>query len=101
MKVIKFTQDGRPYQGNFPINPGSNWIPFDDVVREPALSKLLRLEVIEYVKVRQNDKLQGLSNSDPFGTDADAIQKAIKAFAAIAKAQGLSAAKLDAQNEIS
>jgi hypothetical protein len=70
------------------------------VVREPTLSKLLRLEVIEYVKIRQNDKLQGLSDSDPFGTDADAIQKAIKAFASIAKAQGLSAAKPDAQNEI-
>jgi hypothetical protein len=101
VKVIKFTRDGRPYQGNFPTNPGSNWVPFDDVVREPALDKLLRLEVIEYVKIRQNDKLQRPSDFDPFGVDADAIKKAIETFAVMAKAQGLSAAKLDAQNEAS
>ena len=101
VKIIKFTRDGRPYQGNFPTNPGSNWIPFDDVVREPALSKMLRLEVIEYVKIRQNEKLQRPSDYDPFQIDADAIEKAIETFAAMAKAQGLSAAKLDAQNESS
>lgn len=101
VKVIKFTRDGRPYQGNFPTNPGSNWIPFDDVVREPALAKMLRLEVIEYVKIRQNEKLQGPADYDPFRVDTDAIKKAIETFAAIAKAQGLSAAKLDAQNESS
>jgi hypothetical protein len=101
VKVIKFTRDGRSYQGNFPTNPGSNWIPFDDVVREPALAKMLRLEVIEYVKIRQNEKLREPSNYDPFGVDADAIKKAIETFAVMAKAQGLSAAKLDAQNESS
>lgn len=99
VKVIKFTRDGRPYQGNFPTNPGSNWIPFDDVVREPALEKLLRLEVIEYVKLRQNE--QARSDFNPFGIDENAIKKAIETFAAMAKAQGLSAAKLDAQNESS
>lgn len=99
VKVIKFARDGRPYQGNFPTNPGSNWIPFDDVVREPALEKMLRLEVIEYVKIRQND--QERADFDPFGVDESAIKKAIETFAVMAKAQGLSAAKLDAQNESS
>jgi hypothetical protein len=99
VKVIKFTRDGRPYQGNFPTNPGSNWIPFDDVVREPALEKLLRLQVIEYVKLRQNE--QARSDFNPFEVDENAIKKAIETFAAMAKAQGLSPEKLDAQNESS
>jgi hypothetical protein len=101
VKVITFTRDGRPNQGNFPTNPGSNWIPFDDVVQEPALSKMLRLEVIEYVKIQQNEQLQGPSDYDSFRIDTDAIKKAIETFAVMAKAQGLSAAKLNAQNESS
>jgi hypothetical protein len=99
VKIIKFTRDGKFYQGNFPTNPGSNWIPFDDVIREPSLEKLLRLEVIEYVKIRQNE--QGRPGFDPFGVDENAIKKAIETFGLMAKAQGLSAAKLDAQNESS
>ncbi len=99
VKVIKFTRDGRPYKGNFPTNPGSNWIPFDDVVREPALDKLLRLQVIEYVKIRQNE--QGQPDFNPFRIDESAIIKAIETFDITAKAQGLSAAQLDAQNESS
>jgi hypothetical protein len=67
------------HQGNFSINPGSDWIPFGDVVREPALSKMLRLEVIEYVKIQQNEKLQGLSEYDPFRIDTDAVKKSVEA----------------------
>lgn len=53
VKVVRETRDGRPAEGNFPTNLGGIWLNYDQVVLEPQLQELTRLEVKEYVRVRQ------------------------------------------------
>lgn len=53
VKVVRETRDGRPAEGNFPTNLGGIWLNYDQVVLEPHLQQLTRLEVKEYVRVRQ------------------------------------------------
>lgn len=101
VKVIKFTRQGRPYQGNFPINPGSNWIPFDNVVLEPALANLKRLEVLEYVRVRQIENPQGIPSASRLTVDTEAVKKAIEALNVKARSLGVTSAKLNADLEAS
>ena len=60
-----------------------NGISFDDVVRKPAPRKLLRFEVIEYVKTWL--QMQERSGFNSFGVKENAIEKFIENFAAIAK----------------
>lgn len=53
VKVVRETRDGRPAKGNFPTNLGGIWLNYDQVVLEPHLQELTRLEVKEYVRIRQ------------------------------------------------
>ncbi|SPN98547.1 uncharacterized protein DNG_01593 [Cephalotrichum gorgonifer] len=53
VKVVRETRDGRPLNGNFPAGAGGLWIHYDEVDLEEHLKGLSRVEVKEYVRIRQ------------------------------------------------
>ncbi|KAG0646049.1 hypothetical protein D0Z07_8048 [Hyphodiscus hymeniophilus] len=56
VKVARITRDGRYVDGNFPVGAGALWLHYDQVVLDPPLQSLTRLEVKEYVRIRQQDQ---------------------------------------------
>ncbi|ROT43308.1 hypothetical protein SODALDRAFT_319794 [Sodiomyces alkalinus F11] len=53
VKVIRETRDGRYVDGNFPSGAGALWIQWSETELEPHIKHLSRVEVKEYVRVRQ------------------------------------------------
>lgn len=52
-RLVKHTRDGRPLQGNFPQGAGAIWMKWDEFEFEPHLRGLTRLQLKEYVRIRQ------------------------------------------------
>ncbi|QPG93564.1 hypothetical protein C2857_000819 [Epichloe festucae Fl1] len=63
-KVVSETRDGRPIQCKSLLSPGDSWIIHDEVVLEPHLRHLNRLEMKEYCRVRQHHIDQGEEGQD-------------------------------------
>lgn len=53
VKVVRETRDGRPVNGNFPTGAGALWVHYDEVELEDHLKGLNRMEIKEYVRIRQ------------------------------------------------
>lgn len=53
VKVVRETRDGRPVNGNFPTGAGALWVHYDEVELEDHLKGLNRVEIKEYVRIRQ------------------------------------------------
>jgi hypothetical protein len=96
IKILRRTRDGRPYQGNWPEKPGAEWIAYENVVLEPALAKLTRTEVKEYVRLREMERQNGDLST---GIDILVLEKAKSSVAADARAKGMTVAQLDATTE--
>ncbi|CAK7271045.1 hypothetical protein SEPCBS119000_004396 [Sporothrix epigloea] len=88
VKVARETRDGRTVQGNFPQGAGALWIHYDEVEFEEHIRHLSRLEVKEYVRVRQRQIDDGEEAADRVGNEKDAVHVAqSRVFAAGGAAQ--------------
>lgn len=63
VRIVKETRDGRPMPDFYPVGPGAQWIDFDDVILEPHLAAVTRLEIKEYTRYMQLENLDELSDS--------------------------------------
>ncbi|KAG6000101.1 hypothetical protein E4U21_005814 [Claviceps maximensis] len=63
-KVVSETRQGQQIQCKSLLSPGDSWIIHDEVVLEPHLRDLNRLEMKEYCRVRQSQIDQGEERKD-------------------------------------
>lgn len=76
VKVQRVTRDGRYVDGNYPIGAGAFWLSYKKVVLEPHLASMTRMEVKEYVRIRQSDLENRETDKERKVNEARAAQRA-------------------------
>lgn len=82
VKVVRETRDGRPVNGNFPTGAGALWVHYDEVELEEHLKTLNRVEIKEYVRIRQYFADRGERPEDRSLHEAVAVTNAQRRVAA-------------------
>lgn len=98
VRVARETRDGRPMSDYFPSGR-SPWIDFDEVVLDPHLANVTRLEIKDYTWNLQQKDLKGLSNNQRMAAQHAALISAKANVQEVAKAAGIGIQELDADRE--
>ncbi|KAL2759458.1 hypothetical protein ACRALDRAFT_2023649 [Sodiomyces alcalophilus JCM 7366] len=73
VKVIRETRDGRYVDGNFPLGAGALWIQWTEMELEPHIKHLTRIELKEYVRVRQYQIDRGETPAEKIKNEGHAV----------------------------
>jgi hypothetical protein len=99
IKVARITRDGRHVDGNFPVGAGALWLHYDQVVLDEPLKGMSRLEVKEYVRIRQQDQPHE-SEKDRKANEARAIRQAKESVASDAMNNGVDQGRHSPEMEV-
>ncbi|KAB5586000.1 hypothetical protein GE09DRAFT_48173 [Coniochaeta sp. 2T2.1] len=75
-RLLKLTRDGRPITGNHPHGAGGVWRGWDEIEFEGHIRHLTRLQLKEYVRIRQEQKTKGELPEDEAANQATALKAA-------------------------
>ncbi|KAB5582568.1 hypothetical protein GE09DRAFT_1075529 [Coniochaeta sp. 2T2.1] len=75
-RLLKLTRDGRPITGNHPPGAGGVWRGWDEIEFEGHIRHLTRLQLKEYIRIRQDQKTKGELPEDEAANQATAVQAA-------------------------
>jgi hypothetical protein len=89
VKLVREMLDGGYVNGNFPAGAGAHWIPYEEVIFLRHIAHLSRLEMKEYVRVRQNQIDKGEKEDEKVANEIKAVYEAQTRSAHISKTQGL------------